>query len=161
VLIRCGPPPCRLAEAESVCIFEITRHLCLRWSSLKLLRSSFYGTHHLALSLDRHPLLTIRNLTARIIDRTFGMNVITVRRTVFLGMPENRSVKRAVTNGKKKRTCTQLRPLRELTRRYFARENSWEFAIEALLFAVIVAISAWPILAAAGALQEFFQNTPV
>jgi hypothetical protein len=114
-----------------------------------------------ALSLDRHSLLTIRNLTARIIDRTFGMNVITVRRTVFLGMPEKRSVKRAVTNGKKRSTCIPRRSLRELARRYCARENSWEFAIEALLFAIIVAISAWPILAAAGALQEFFQNTPV
>jgi hypothetical protein len=89
------------------------------------------------------------------------MNVITVRRTVFLGMLEKGSVKRAVTNGKKKRTCIPRRSLRELARRYFARENSWEFAIEALLFAIIVAISAWPILAAPGALQEFFQNTPV
>ena len=105
--------------------------------------------------------MTIRNLTARIIDRTFGMNVITVRRTIFLGIPEKRSVKRTVTNGKKKGTYIPGRSLREMARRYFARENSWEFAIEALLFAIIVAISAWPILAAAGALQEFFQNTPV
>jgi hypothetical protein len=30
-----------------------------------------------------------------------------------------------------------------------------EFTIEALLFAIIVAISAWPILAVASALSEF------
>jgi hypothetical protein len=31
-----------------------------------------------------------------------------------------------------------------------------EFVAEALFFVIIVAISAWPIFAAAGALQEFF-----
>jgi hypothetical protein len=36
-----------------------------------------------------------------------------------------------------------------------------EFAIEALFFAIIVAISAWPALEAAGALAEFLQQTPV
>jgi hypothetical protein len=74
------------------------------------------------------------------------MNVITVRRTV-------------------KRTPSQAwitrRSFRELTRSYFASEKSWEFVIEALLFAIIVAISAWPIVAAAGALSEFLQRTPV
>jgi hypothetical protein len=33
--------------------------------------------------------------------------------------------------------------------------------MEVLLFAIIVAISAWPIVAAAGALSEFLQRTPV
>jgi len=45
-----------------------------------------------------------------------------------------------------------------LTRSYFASEKSWEFAIEALFFAIIVAISAWPIFAAADALNEFLQR---
>ncbi len=85
------------------------------------------------------------------------MNVITVRRTVFHGIPEKRLVKRAVINGKTKKGPAACRSLRELAR-YFARENSLEFAIEALLFAVIVAISAWPMLAAVGALHEFFQR---
>jgi hypothetical protein len=35
-----------------------------------------------------------------------------------------------------------------------------EFIIEALLFAIIVAISAWPILAAASALSAFVQHAP-
>jgi hypothetical protein len=36
-----------------------------------------------------------------------------------------------------------------------------EFAIEAFLFAIIVVISAWPALAAAGALAEFLQQASV
>jgi hypothetical protein len=36
-----------------------------------------------------------------------------------------------------------------------------EFAIEALLFAIIAAISAWPTVAAAGALAEFLQQAPI
>jgi len=36
-----------------------------------------------------------------------------------------------------------------------------EFAIEALLFAIIVAISAWPAVTAAGALAEFLEQAPI
>ncbi len=60
---------------------------------------------------------------------------------------------RTANKGSRKR-----RSFHELTRAYFARENRLEFVIEALFFAIIVAISVWPILAAAGALQEFFQR---
>jgi hypothetical protein len=55
------------------------------------------------------------------------MNVIMVRRTV----------KRTPN-----KTWRTSRSFRELTRSYFASEKSWEFIIEALLFAIIVAISA-------------------
>ena len=48
---------------------------------------------------------------------------------------------------------------RELSRRYFAGEKSWEFVIEALLFAIIVGISAWPVFAAADALNQFLQRS--
>jgi len=89
------------------------------------------------------------------------MNVITVRRTVFHGIPKVASVKKIVINGRSKKTSTTRRSFRELARAYFARENTLEFVLEALFFAIIVAISAWPILAAAGALTQFFQNTPV
>jgi hypothetical protein len=91
----------------------------------------------------------------------FGMNVITVKRTVFHGLPKKTSTKRTVINGRLRKTSTTRRSFRELTRAYFARENSLEFALEALFFAIIVAISAWPIFAAAGALNEFFQRTAV
>ena len=46
----------------------------------------------------------------------------------------------------------------ELTRSYLAGERTVVFTIEALLFAIIVAISAWPVLAAANALSEFLQQ---
>ena len=49
---------------------------------------------------------------------------------------------------------------RELTQNYFASEKTWEFVIEALLFAIMMAISAWPMIAAADALNEFLQRTP-
>jgi hypothetical protein len=72
------------------------------------------------------------------------MNVITVKRTVFRQANEE---------------SRPHRSFREVTRSYFANEKSWEFVIEALLFAIIVAISAWPIAVAAGALNEFFRTT--
>jgi hypothetical protein len=52
------------------------------------------------------------------------------------------------------------RLFRELARSYLARERTVEFTIEALLFAIIVAISAWPILSVASALSEFVQRAP-
>jgi hypothetical protein len=73
------------------------------------------------------------------------MSVITVKRTVSKRTP--------------KKTSTMRRSFRELTRSYFTSEKSWEFAIEALLFVIIAAISAWPIFAAADALNEFLQRT--
>jgi len=94
--------------------------------------------------------LTIRNLTRRarrFIERSI-MSVIAVKRTVM--RPRRRS-------GNK--ISTTRRSFRELTRSYFASEKSWEFAIEALFFAIIVAISAWPIFAVADALNEFLQRT--
>jgi hypothetical protein len=86
------------------------------------------------------------------------MNVITVRRTVFHGLPKKASVERTVINGRSKKSSTIRRPFRELARTYFAKEHRLEFAVEALFFVIIVAISAWPILTAAGALHEFFQR---
>ena len=52
-----------------------------------------------------------------------------------------------------------LRSFRGLTRNYFAHETPWQLAIEVLLFAIIAALSAWPILAAASALNEFLNRT--
>jgi hypothetical protein len=69
------------------------------------------------------------------------MSVITVKRTVIRQRPNTRSATR--------------RSFRELTRSYFASEKTWEFVIEALLFAIMMAVSAWPIIAAADALNKF------
>ena len=105
------------------------------------------GGAHAALSRNHYAILTIRNLTRqarRFIERSI-MSVITVKRTVLKRTPN--------------KTSTTGRSFRELTRSYFASEKSWEFVIEALFFAIIVAISAWPIFAAADALNEFLQRT--
>ena len=70
----------------------------------------------------------------------------------------------AITVKRIRRTHAQpsepRRPFRQLARSYLAVERTTEFAIEALLFGIIAAISAWPILAAAGALHEFLQQAP-
>jgi hypothetical protein len=48
-----------------------------------------------------------------------------------------------------------LRSFREISRRYLAYESDRHFIVEALIFALITAISAWPIIGAAMALREF------
>jgi hypothetical protein len=55
------------------------------------------------------------------------------------------------------KTWNARRSFRELTRSYFASEKRWEFVIEVLLFAIIVAISAWPIVVAVDAINEFLR----
>jgi hypothetical protein len=82
------------------------------------------------------------------------MSVITVKgplrkRTTMVNMTDRRQYRRSLV----------LRSFRQLSRSYSASEKSWEFVIEALLFAIIGAISAWPIFAAADALNQFLQRT--
>ena len=76
------------------------------------------------------------------------MTAITVKRTIVRRTPDQRSAMR---------TC---RSFRELTRSYLILEKTLEFAMEALFFVIIVAISAWPVLTAANALSEFLQQVP-
>jgi hypothetical protein len=85
--------------------------------------------------------LTIRNLTKATseLNERSTMNVVTTKRTI-----------RKVSHHKAPGT---RRSLRELTRSYFEGERRLEFIIEALLFAVLIAISAPSILAAADALH--------
>jgi hypothetical protein len=71
------------------------------------------------------------------------MTAITVKRTVTKQTRAQRSAMR------------KRRSFRELTRSYLAGETTVVFTIEALLFAIIVAISAWPVLAAANAVGAF------
>jgi hypothetical protein len=58
-----------------------------------------------------------------------------------------------------KQTSRIRRSFGKLARDYFAYESRWQFAIEALLFAILLAISAWPILAAVEAVNELLQRT--
>jgi cell fate (sporulation/competence/biofilm development) regulator YlbF (YheA/YmcA/DUF963 family) len=59
---------------------------------------------------------------------------------------------------KRKQEIEEASVIPRLNPRLFCEENGLEFLVEALFFVIIVAISAWPILAAAGALHEFFQR---
>ena len=70
------------------------------------------------------------------------MTAITVKRT---------NVRRT----RAKSSAEERKSLRELSRSYLAGERTVVFTIEALLFAIIVAISAWPVLAAANAVGAF------
>jgi hypothetical protein len=72
------------------------------------------------------------------------MTVITVKRTI---------IRRAHVQPSETR-----RTFRELARPYFAGERTIKFAIKLLLFAMIVAISAF---AAAGALAKFLHQAAV
>jgi hypothetical protein len=65
------------------------------------------------------------------------------------------TVKRKIVRRTRAQRSATRQSLRELSRSYLASERIVEFTIEALLFAIIVAISAWPVLAAANALSEF------
>ena len=88
--------------------------------------------------------------------RTRIMNVITVKRPLRKG---TRDTMVNMTGRRQYRRSLVLRSFRQISRSYFASEKSWEFVIEALLFAIIVAISAWPVFAAANALNQFLQRT--
>jgi hypothetical protein len=71
------------------------------------------------------------------------MSIITVKRTVRPTAPYRQSL--------------LLRSFREITRGH-ASERIWELVIEVLLFAIIAAISAWPIMETIGALHDFLQR---
>jgi hypothetical protein len=94
----------------------------------------------------RHAMFTIRNMTGRMprFSESPTMSVITIKRRVIKRTPYRQSL--------------VLRSFRGLSQSYFASEKSWEFAMEALLFAIIMALSAWPVFAAASALNEFLQS---
>ena len=70
------------------------------------------------------------------------MHTIKIRRTI-------KTSKRAKHSGKQR--------FLQFAQNFFASENHLEFAVEALFFALLLAISAWPIVAAAGAISQFLQ----
>jgi uncharacterized membrane protein len=72
------------------------------------------------------------------------MRIITIKRTVF--------------TRERAKTSTSRRSIRQFAQDFFATENHLEFAVEALLFAVLLIISAWPIVAAASAISELLQT---
>jgi hypothetical protein len=68
------------------------------------------------------------------------MNLIILEKTPIKPRPDRRS--------------RSSGSFRAVTHKYFATEAIREFAVEALVFAIIMAISAWPIIAVANALNE-------
>ena len=63
-------------------------------------------------------------------------------------------MKRTISKDKTAPRSTSRRSIRQFTRDFFAKENHWEFAIEALVFGALMAISTWPIIAAADAINQ-------
>ena len=63
------------------------------------------------------------------------------------------TIKRNVSKEKRARTV-RGRFVLEFARDFFAGENHFEFAVEALLFGALLALSAWPIIVAAGAIDR-------
>ena len=63
------------------------------------------------------------------------------------------TIKRTVRKTKETGT-TKGRLVLQFARDFFAGENHMQFAIEALLFGSLLALSAWPIIAAAGAIGQ-------
>jgi hypothetical protein len=63
-------------------------------------------------------------------------------------------IKRTILKDRQAKAPTNRRPFREIGAKFFASENHWEFAIEALLFALLLVLSTWPIFAAASAINE-------
>jgi hypothetical protein len=70
------------------------------------------------------------------------------------------TVKRKILRRRPTQSSAPRQSFRELARSYLASESTVEFTIEALLFAIIVAISAWPLFDAVDALNQFLQSTP-
>jgi len=68
------------------------------------------------------------------------------------------TIKRTVCRRERAKTSTSRRSIRQFARDFFATENHLEFAIEALLYGALLAISAWPIVSAAGAISELLQS---
>jgi hypothetical protein len=67
-------------------------------------------------------------------------------------------INRTVFKRERAKTSTSRRSIRKFAQDFFATENHLEFAIEALLFGALLAISAWPIVAAAGAIAGLLQS---
>jgi len=63
-------------------------------------------------------------------------------------------IKRTISKDKTAPRSTYRHSIRQFARVFFAKENHREFAIEALLFGVLMAISTWPIVAAADAITH-------
>lgn len=90
-----------------------------------------------------HTLLTIRYLTRCGWRIRSGMQIIKIKRTVRTNNPVKLPGKR---------------PFLQFAQSFFDKENHLEFIIEAVLFGALLAVSAWPIIAAAGAINAILRT---
>jgi hypothetical protein len=65
-------------------------------------------------------------------------------------------IRRTITTSKRAKHSGRRRFL-QFAQNFFARENHLEFAFEALLFGLLLAIAAWPIVAAVATINEFLR----
>lgn len=93
-----------------------------------------------------HALLTIRCLTGCACGLGSRMHTIKIKRTITIRKPAKLAGKRRFL---------------QFAQNFFARENHLEFVVEALLFGLLLAIAAWPIVAAVGAINEFLRAAAV
>jgi hypothetical protein len=137
--------PRRSKELKSAAFIRTASFFPKRWGKI-----SHTSVHGFLVTQS----LQVRRMTHR--ARPFiehpTMSVITVKRPFRKRTPDTMV---NMTDRRQYRRSLLLRSFRELSRSYFASEKSREFVIEALLFAIIVAISALPIFAAADALYQF------
>jgi hypothetical protein len=66
------------------------------------------------------------------------------------------TIKRTVRRAKPAIEPSSRRGFRDLVRKFLASESAWEFLFEALVFAILLATAAWPIIAAATAINRLF-----
>ncbi len=63
-------------------------------------------------------------------------------------------IQRSIRRRNNSNNSNAQRSTRRFGRDFFAKESQIEFALEAMLFGVLVVLSAWPIVAAAGAINK-------
>ena len=63
-------------------------------------------------------------------------------------------IQRRIRKANTRTGSTSRRSIRQFGREFFAKENHIEFAIEALIFGLLAAVSAWPMVTAAGAINR-------
>jgi hypothetical protein len=71
------------------------------------------------------------------------------------------TIQRTIAKGQRSGTSTNRRSIRQIAGDFFARENHWEFAIEAFIFGLLLAVSVWPIATAAGAIHQFLASVSI
>ncbi len=101
------------------------------------------------MSPDRHVIFTLCNMTRRGRERT-GLAVNATN--TLMESPYIVTLSRIK---KRKRLNRRSGSIRRLSRDYLRNEGIWSFVVELLLFALLAAISVWPMIDTIEALRSF------